>query len=321
MKKRSCVALRGLRGWGAALIASASLACAPGGAEESAVRRGDEAFARDSLEEALAEYRLAVRQGAEDPEILSRVAHTYVALGRLEEATEFFARAAARDPRWGDMGVSDLVRAARGAAERNDRFQMASAMEAVRRLRPGLSVPDLTLPLARHYLQVGEYGRSIPLFQRALDDTGEPSPELLYEVGEAHREVDDCRSALIFFDRYQEVAPQADRFRANWNIGDCSLRVARTLRERSATTSDLEEALVYVTRSLDVGEPRSLQGQAWFDRAEILSSLGDCTGALESFAQVRFYESANSPIVARAERRIEEVTIGRGLVQIRGRCG
>jgi tetratricopeptide (TPR) repeat protein len=305
----------------AALLVAATTACTPGGAEESAVLRGDEAFARDSLEEALAEYRLAVRTGAENPEILSRVGHTYVALGRVEEATEFFARAAARDPRWGDMGVADLVRVARSAAERNDRFQMAAAMEALRRLRPGLSVPDLTLPLARHYLQVGEYGRSIPLFQRALDEAEGPSPDLLYEVGEAHREVDDCQSALIFFDRFQEIAPDEDRFRANWNIGDCSLRVARALRERARTPADLQEALDYLTRSLDVGEPRNLQGQAWFDRGDILADLGDCPGALASFAQVRFYESSGSPLVARAEKRIEEVTIGQGLVQIRGRCG
>jgi tetratricopeptide (TPR) repeat protein len=249
------------------------------------------------------------------------VGHTYVALGRVEEATEFFARATARDPRWGDMGVADLVRVARSAAERNDRFQMAAAMEALRRLRPGLSVPDLTLPLARHYLQVGEYDRSIPLFQRALDEEESPTPDLLFEVGEAHREVDDCQSALIFFDRYQEIASDEDRFRANWNIGDCALRVARVMRERARTQAELEEALRYVTRSLDVGEPRNLQGQAWFDRGEILSELGDCPGALESFAQVRFYESGTSPIVVRAQKRIEEVTIGQGLVQIRGRCG
>jgi tetratricopeptide (TPR) repeat protein len=304
----------------AALLALVTTACAPRGTEESAVRRGDEAFARDSLEEALAEYRLAIRQGAQDPEVLSRVAHTFISMGRVEEATEFYVRAAARDPRWGDMGVADLVRVARDAAGRNDRFQMASAMEAARRLRPGLSAPDLTLPLARHYLQVGEYGRAIPLFQRALDEDEESSPDLVFEVGEAHREVDDCRSALIFFDEYQRIAPDEDRFRANWNIGDCSLRVARELRERG-TRVDLEEALLYLNRAINAGEPRSVQGQAWFDRGEIQSLLGDCSGALDSFNQVKFYESSSSPMVTRAERRTLDIQVGRGLVELRGRCG
>ena len=39
------------------------------------MRRGDEAFAQGNYEEALAEYRLAVRQGADGPEITARVAH------------------------------------------------------------------------------------------------------------------------------------------------------------------------------------------------------------------------------------------------------
>ena len=306
----------------AVLLLLGATACAPGGSEESSVRRGDVAFARDSLEEALAEYRLAVTQGAEDPEILSRVAHTYIALGRVEEGTEFFARAAARDARWGDMGIADLVRVARAAAERNDLFQMASAMESARRLRPGLSAPDLTLPLARHYLQVGEYGRSIPLYQRALEEATRTPPDLVYEVGEAHREMDDCRSALTFFDRYQEIAREEDRYRANYSIGDCSLRLARSIPATAQTArEDLEEALRYFNRSIEVGEPRGIQGSVYFSRGEVQSLLGDCDGALASFEQVKLYEAPSAPIIDRANEFIEKIQIGRGLVAIRGRCG
>jgi tetratricopeptide (TPR) repeat protein len=297
-----------------------AFACAPSGAEDSAVRRGDEAFARDSLEEALAEYRLAMRQGSEEPGVLARAAHTFIALGRIEEATELFLRAAAREPRWGDMGVSDLVRLARNASERNDRFQMAAAMDAARRLRPGLSAPDLTLPLARHYRVVGEYGRAVPLYRRALDEASSPSPSLLFEIGETHREIGDCRSALIFFDHYQELAAPRDRARADFNIGDCSYSLARELRGRGGALN-LEEALGHIDRSLDVGEPRSVQGLAWFEKGEILSALGDCDGSMEAFTQVRYYESGPSPLVTRAQRRIDDVRYGRGLVSIRGSCG
>lgn len=302
-----------------AVTAAVGASCAPSGTEESAVRRGDEAFARDSLEEALAEYRLAVRQGSDEPEVLARVGHTFIALGRIEEATDFFARAAARDPRWGDMGVSDLVRAARLAADRNDRFQMAAAMDAARRLRPGLTAPELTLPLARHYRAIGEYEQAIPLYRRALDEATGASPNLLFEMGETHREVSDCRAALIYFESYRETAAPRDRTRADFNIGDCSFMLARELRARGGR-ADLEEALAHVDAALEVGEPRGVQAQAWYERGEILSALGQCDAAIEAYAQVRFYEGAGTRLVAEAEERIEDVRIGRGLVGIRGRC-
>jgi hypothetical protein len=84
---------------------------------------------------------------------------------------------------------------------------------------------------------------------------------------------------------------------------------------------DLEEALLYLNNAINAGEPRSVQGQAWFDRGEIQSLLGDCSGALDSFNQVKFYESSSSPMVTRAERRILDIQVGRGLVELRGRCG
>lgn len=298
-------------------------ACIPGGVEEGAVRRGDVAFARDSLEEALAEYRLAIRQGGEEPEVLARAAHTYVALGRVEEATDFYTQAAAREDRWADIGVADLVRLARTAAERNDRFQMASAMEAARRLRPGLGVPDLTLPLARHYLQVGEYARSLPLYQRALAETSSPPAAVVFEIGQAHEQIGDCRSALLFFERFRDLAGARERANADWYIGNCSFRLARELRTREGTGApELQDALRHVDRALDVGEPRTVQGQAWFEKGEILSALGACDAALEAFTQVRYYESSSaSTLVRRAQQRYDEVRIGRGLVNIRGRCG
>jgi tetratricopeptide (TPR) repeat protein len=304
---------------GALLLAAA---CAPGGAEESAVLRGDVAFARDSLDDALAEYRLAVRQGGDDPTVMARAAHTFVTLGRVEEATDLYASAAEADARWADMGVSDLVRLARDAAVRGEYFQMASAMEGARRLLPGVSAPDLTLLLARHYFQTGEYGRALPLYRRAEIEAGEGSAEIAREIGEAQWGAGDCRNALVSFERYREVAPLSERAAADWYIGTCSLQLARDLRSRGGGEgADLEEALALVNRALEVGEPQAVQGQVWFEKGEILSAKGDCNGAMEAFSQVRFYETPTSRLIVTAEQRADQVRIGRDLVAIRGRCG
>ncbi len=200
-------------------------ACAPASSDDNAVRRGDVAFARDSLEEALAEYRLAARRGDEEPRILARVAHTYLALGRVDEASEAYGRAVEKDTRYADMAAADLVQLAREASRRDDRFLMASAMEQARSFLPELSVPDLTLDLARHHFQSGEYALALPLYQRALSEGADSVPEVVLEIGQAYDESGDCRSALVFFERFRRLASAPNRGSVDFNIGRCQSRL------------------------------------------------------------------------------------------------
>ena len=88
-------------------------ACTPLGDGGSSISRGDQAFAHGDLEEALAEYRLAERQGATDPETLARIAHTYVALKRIDEGREYYRLAVTRDEGYADQAVADFVHLAR----------------------------------------------------------------------------------------------------------------------------------------------------------------------------------------------------------------
>ena len=303
------------------LLGTAS--CLGSGSEDNAVRRGDQAFAADSLEEALAEYRLAVRQGGRDAPTLARVAHPYAALGRVDEAADFYGEAADADSTWTDQAAVDLLHLAREAASTQDNFLMATAVQEALRFRPGLGLGDLALPLARHYFRNGEFGRALPLYQRALA-SADSVPRILFEIGQAHEEIGDCRRALAHFERYREVAPRDERAGVDWYIGSCALEVARSVREDpDPGRGDLEEALVMVNRAIDVGEPRNLQGQAWFERGEILAALGACAEAMESFAQVRFVEPGGSgALVNRAQQRFDLIKFGQGLDRFRGdgRC-
>ncbi len=304
-------------------LASIALAgCTSAAAEDDAVRRGDLAFAADSLEEALAEYRLAVRQGSDDAPTLARVAHTYASLGRVDEAADFYRQATLADSSWADQGAADLLHLAREAEARRDRFLMAKAVQEALALRPGLGIGELDLSLARHHVQNGEYGRALPLFQHALA-RADSVPRLLFEIGQAHEEIGDCRRALVHFEQYREVAPRSEWSEVEWYIGSCALEVARTLRAPNGSRADLEEALVLVNRAIDVGQPQNLQGQAWFERGEILASLGACDAAMESFAQVRFVEAGGGgALVNRAQERFDLIKFGRGLDRFRddGAC-
>ena len=59
------------------VLCAAVAACSARDTEVTAVQRGDQAFAENNFDEAVAEYRRAIRQGADDPAVTARVAHSY----------------------------------------------------------------------------------------------------------------------------------------------------------------------------------------------------------------------------------------------------
>lgn len=305
-----------------ALACLAAAACSPGATEESSVRRGDEAFAMGKYDEALAEYRLAVRQGADDGATLSRVAHTYAMMDRVDDAGAFYVEAAQKDSTMEDQAVADLMRMALEARERQDRFAMASAVEEALHIRPGIGVSDMSLDLARHYFIAGEYGRALPFYTQALAEKADSaSSDVVKEVGQAYEEIGDCEHALIFFERYRGMVRPWQRDEVDWYIGTCSFNLAREIRsEREQTESELESALSRINRAIEVGAPRNIQGQAWFEKAEILSQLGECQAAMDAYARVRTVDNTAS-LVDRAQARFDEIRFGRGLESLRGgRC-
>lgn len=306
------------------LLAAALLsACSTGATEETSLARGDRAFAEENYDEALAEYRLAVRQGADDAATLARVAHTYAKMDRVDDAGSFYADAVSKDSTYVEEAVADLMVMARDARARNDRFAMASAVERALALRPGIGVSDMSLDLARHYFQSGEYGRALPFYTKALAEEGDSaSADIVFEVGQAYEQIGDCTHALIFFERYREMVRPWQRSEVDWYIGTCSFNLAREAHGRpDPTEEELSDALTSVERTLEVGEPRNLQAQAWFEKAEILSDLGQCQEAMDAYARVRTAENNSPALVNRAQSRFDEIRFGRGLESLRGgRC-
>jgi tetratricopeptide (TPR) repeat protein len=305
-----------------ALVLALAEACGPGTPEQTSISRGDQAFAEGKYDEALAEYRLAVRQGAEDARTLTRVAHTYAVLDRVDDAGAFYTDAAVKDPSVIDQAVSDLMVMARDARARRDRFAMASAVETALRLRPGLGVSDMSLDLARHYFQNGEYGRALPFFQKALAEAADSATaDVVFEVGQAYEEVGDCTHALLYFERYRTMIRPWQREEVDWFIGTCTFNLSREVRStREVTEQDLQAALTYIDRTLELGAPRNIQAQAWFEKGNILSDLGECQAAMDAYARVRTADAAGG-LVDRAQALYDEIRFGRGLEALRGgRC-
>jgi hypothetical protein len=83
---------------------------------------------------------------------------------------------------------------------------------------------------------------------------------------------------------------------------------------------ELEQALILIDRTLEVGEPRNIQAQAWFEKGEILAEMGECELSMDAYAQVRDADQVGS-LVRRAQQAFDQIRFGRGLEHLRdGRC-
>ena len=286
--------------------------------------RGDYAFALGDHEEALAEYRLALAQTeGRDPELKLRLAHAYALSGRVEDAARHFEQLIETNPEYGNQAAADLMRIATEAGASGDRFAMARAVEAAQRMRPGIGLGPEPITLARHYFRNGEYGRALAPYELAMAEAADSSPEVVFEVGRAYEEVGDCRHALAYFERFREMVRPRERGEVDWFIGTCSFRRAGELSSADGGEVDWEEAIRLLDRVIELGEPRNLQAQAWFQKGNLLSDAGLCPDAMNAYSQVRFVDPIG-PLVEQAQANFDHIRFGGGdpgISRLRGgRC-
>ena len=285
--------------------------CGSNPSEETARLRGDRAFARGDYEEALAEYRLSLLRENPGNDGVVRAAHAYVELGWVDEARALYDQAVREDSVHADQAVSDFVARAKRELADGDSYGAASAMEAAIHFRPGVVVEGLLLPLARHYSNSGEYLSAQPLFLRALGER-RGDPDLVLETALAHWEIGDCERALGFFEEFGRLAPRRER-EVNWHVGTCSFQLAEELGEALDEEGAVEEALEHLNVVLDLGEPRTLLSRAYFAKAEILASIGECAAAEDAYRMVPASAPAGSgPLARLARQRVDEIRFGEG---------
>ena len=271
---------------------------------EDAMLRGDRYWADSNYVAALAEYRLAARQGGR-AEADARVAHAYILTGQLDRARARYDGLREQDPAYLDQAIFDYVWLARSSLQRGDRYGAARAAEAALQLRPGLAMPELAITLARHYATVGDATRALQFYHRALS-SGDYMAHvgLLYEIASLTERNGNCEQALPYFRSFIEQSPSSDSVtEARWRMGRCGLERGRELREGG----EPERALNLLQTTLDLGAPQNLLDQAWFERGEALVALGRPDEAQFAFERVLEVSTVQSPLAARARRRLGDL--------------
>jgi len=292
----------------AVALAFVLLPVACGGSPDDALERGDRLYGAGEVDAAIAEYRLALRQRGDEPEILLRLGDAYGERGEVEASLRYMRRLLAEDSTYQFQAAAVLSEAARVALEKGAPDNMARALGPVERMSIGLIPPELRLALARHYAGLADYGRALPLYLGAFEGDTVPAAVQL-ETARTFQELGGCREALGYFDAYLKRGGPAgsDRSGVRWQYGNCLFQVAEEERREGRDRAAEEHLDVLI----DQGVPRTLLDRAYFARGEIRLARGVYQEAEADFLAVLDLNPARSgPLVAMAEERIREIRYG-----------
>jgi len=289
-----------------ALLGFIAVVSACGSETDTAVSRGDRLFAAGETDAAIAEYKLALRQEGRTPEVLLRLGHAYASQGDVDATLQYLRPLLADSEEYEFQITAELSEAARVARDRGSPDNMARALEPVLAMGVGRVPSDLLLPLARHYAELSDWDRALPLYLAVLEGESPPNAAVL-ETARGFQEVGGCREAIGYFERYLESADRRSRAEANWEYGSCLYEVAEADREQGRPA----DASARLDRMIELGVPRNLLDRAHYNRGEIRMTFGDLVGAEEDFLAVLELNPVRSgPLVRLAEERIREIRFG-----------
>lgn len=245
---------------------------------------GDRFFGTDRAEEAMAEYQVALRKRGEEPAVLLRLAHGYSHLDRLDEASDYYARLLTVDSSYADQAIADFLSMGMRSLDRNDRAGFARALEQVESIRPGAVPDELSLPFARYYYELGEYAEALPLYLAVLTaESDSVETAVHYELARVYDELGECERSLTRYLDYLTLRPRgALAADARWHAGHCAYDLAGIDQADGRPTNALERLELLI----ELGSPQALVDDAWFERGELLFTLGEFDDAIASFQRV-----------------------------------
>lgn len=304
------------------------------GRDQTAIDRGDRAWADSNYTEALAEYRLALARHA-DAATRLRTAHAFAHTGDLPHARDQYRQLLATDSAAAPQAAYDFLVLARKGLAKKDPHTVATAVDAALAAEPRLELGDMAPMLARYYVGTGDTRRAIQLYQRSLvAGPADSVPRYLYQIGRLYQSLGRCDTALAYLTAFRPGGPES-RTRleagaeeiaeakkspgaeaqqtllgeAHWALGSCAFEVAK----QEHLAGNLPAALEHLELTTRLREPRNIQDQAWFERGEVLFALNRKEEALAAYYKVLELDPAGQgQLVQRARQRIDEIRFGGG---------
>lgn len=281
-----------------ALVVVAVTSCGGSAADHRVL--GDRAYVAGRFDEALAEYRLALRQRAPNATLRAKAATSAARIGELKPAIEEYIALAREDEERAGEAADGLERVARLALVGNDLVALRLAIGAIRDLGVHRPVGGTFALALLENAGPGGAVDLLPLAAAAAPDA-RAQDSLMYEYGTVLRRTGRCEQALPVLEslaRRRRVVSLAEG--AARDAASCALTLGRRALNRNAPTAAEEWFRRAVTHAGDTPVGRA----AYVGLGDVMFARGEFQGAVEAFQRAMADAPAGDSIAAIARDRL-----------------
>ncbi len=289
--------------FGALLVAMLLLAaCFSTAAEHETL--GDRAYGARHFEDALVEYRIALRQRAPNPTLRAKAAMAALNAGDLEAAAEEYVKLAEEGGQERLTEAADgLERVARAAMEQDSRDALEKALAGLRTIASGRALGAFAGELARTagIDPISSEGSSILLYAAASAPDARKQDSLMYLYGLGLARRGRCLDALPILEslvrRRREPAVVAP---AEGELARCALNLGR----RALDNGQPLQAEEWFRRATGYGGSDALARAAYVGLGDVLFARGDYHGAAGAYQQAMIGAEAGDSLAAIAAEKL-----------------
>ena len=291
-----------------ALWALAALAagCTAGPDHE---RLGDRRYAEHAYVDALAEYRLALRQHRPGGELRAKFAQAALRSGSLSDAVIAYRDLARSEPGDLDEAADGLTRTARLAVGARDMGALTDAMVALHDVAPQRPVGALVVALGASSTALAKRPEAMDVLLEAAAATtnAAAADSFLAAYADVNARLGRCDVASRTYDGVlRRDPPPALARSAQGGLAGCAVADGRL----SLGAGALQDAEAQFQRAIAIGQPDSIVRLAWLLMGDARWADADTARALDAYRRAAAGGGEQDPVVLRATAQLDRLLKG-----------
>lgn len=291
------------RAWVLAMLAAG---CTPGLDHE---RLGDRRYAENAFVDALAEYRLAMRQHRPSAELRAKFAQAALRSGALSDAVIAYHDLARAEPAALDEAADGLTRAARLAVGARDMGALTDAIVALRDVAPQRPVGALAVALGASSSALAKRPEAMDMLLEAAGAAASAAvaDSFLVVYADVNARLGRCDVASRSYDGVLRRNPLPVLARAaQEGLAGCAVAEGQL----SLSAGALQDAVAHFQHAIAIGQPDSIVRLAWLLMGDARWADGDTAVALDAYRRAAAGAGEQDPLVLRATAQIERLLKG-----------
>ena len=280
--------------------------CTPGLDHE---RLGDRRYAENAFVDALAEYRLAMRQQRPSAELRAKFAQAALRSGSLSDAVSAYRDLARAEPAALDEAADGLTRAARLAVGARDMGALTDAMVALHDVAPQRPVGALAVALGASSSALAKRPEAMDVLLEAAGAAASAAvaDSFLVAYGDVNARLGRCDVASRTYDGVLRRSPLPSTARAaQEGLAGCAV----TDGQLSLSAGALQDAVAHFQHAIGIGQPDSIVRLAWLLMGDARWADGDTAVALDAYRHAAAGAGDLDPLVLRATAQMERLLKG-----------